>query len=386
MATFDSLVQEIDERYCLGPKARAFIDETRRYISKRPGGVRGFVEKCNDAGFRLEVASWLNGSDPVPLSGEEAEQTLGSEVVQRIAAKVGVSHCFARTILGYAIPKVVALRAQGGAIPAAICASASRLMRAVPRRESASSKEFSARCKDLRQALGTNRADAEPVLGGLIIPCVTMLMILGLLFGYFVGISDRGAGQLAQDTARKESASPQPGAATSGSAPLSTAGGGWALPGSALPPPLRKIAANESAPPNVAGPMFPVVYFAANRATPIAAGRHDMPKVTKLIKQLPKGTVVEIAGYTDGAGRPLSNMRLSQRRANAIRGALIRAGVDPGALIANGHGVFHPPPQASENTTVEGRSTSLAGNRSQNGRRVEFKISDNAPAAAAPPQ
>ena len=138
MAAFDNLVQEIDERYRLGPKARPLIEETRRVISKQPGGVRAYLEKCKAAGFSVEVASWLNGSGPVPLSGEETEQTLGSEAVNRIAAKADVSQCFARTVLGYAIPKVVARLAQGSAVPAAIRASALRLSRTAVWRECAS--------------------------------------------------------------------------------------------------------------------------------------------------------------------------------------------------------------------------------------------------------
>src|SRR5262245_55242236 len=168
MAAFDNLAQEIDERYGLGPKARPLIEETRRVISRHPGGARGFVEMCQAGGFSVEVASWLKGSDPVPLSGEEAEQILGANAVSRIASKIGVSRCFARTVLGYAIPSVAALRAQSEAIPAAIRASASRLVRAAVGGQSAFSKESATHGKEPKQTLKTHWADAEPVLGGLI--------------------------------------------------------------------------------------------------------------------------------------------------------------------------------------------------------------------------
>jgi outer membrane protein OmpA-like peptidoglycan-associated protein len=111
-----------------------------------------------------------------------------------------------------------------------------------------------------------------------------------------------------------------------------------------------------------------------------------LPKVAQLIRQLPKGTVVEIAGYTDGTGRPSANMKLSQQRANVIRSELIRSGVDPGALVAKGYGVFRLPTQTSKNATFEGRSYGLAANPSLNGRRVEFSISRSIPAAVSVPQ
>jgi outer membrane protein OmpA-like peptidoglycan-associated protein len=65
-------------------------------------------------------------------------------------------------------------------------------------------------------------------------------------------------------------------------------------------------------------------------------------KATRLIKQLPAGNVVEIAGYTHNVSSPTTNMRLSQRRANAVREALVRAGVNPAILNAKGYGGSNP--------------------------------------------
>jgi len=117
MATFDKLIQEIGSRYCLGSKAYPLVQVTLGLISGQPGGIGSFTNRFKAAGFDVEVASWLGGPDPVPLSGQEVEQTLGSDVVSGIADKLGVSQCFARTILGYAIPKVIILLAPGGAVP-----------------------------------------------------------------------------------------------------------------------------------------------------------------------------------------------------------------------------------------------------------------------------
>src|SRR5258708_6185128 len=134
MVTFDNLVHEIDARYCLGPKAAPLIQETSRLVSKHPGGIGGVVPRVMGARVAVDSASWLGGSDPVPLSGQEVEQTLGSEVVSGIANKIGVSQRFAGTILGYAIPSIIVLMAQGGAVPSALRASLSRIFGlAIPR-------------------------------------------------------------------------------------------------------------------------------------------------------------------------------------------------------------------------------------------------------------
>ena len=48
--------------------------------------------------------------------------------------------------------------------------------------------------------------------------------------------------------------------------------------------------------------------------------------------------MVEIAGYTDNTGDPTANVQLSQQRAEAVRAALVSAGVDPSMLVAKGYG------------------------------------------------
>jgi hypothetical protein len=71
MSGFGGLIHEIDARYSLGPKATPLAREALRLVSKYPGGVDGFIRGMRAAGFEVETASWLNGTDPVPLSGEE---------------------------------------------------------------------------------------------------------------------------------------------------------------------------------------------------------------------------------------------------------------------------------------------------------------------------
>ncbi len=72
--------------------------------------------------------------------------------------------------------------------------------------------------------------------------------------------------------------------------------------------------------------------------------------------------VAEIAGYTDNVGEDVDNLRLSQRRANAIRDYLLAKGVDPARVYAKGYGENYP---VASNETPEGRSKN---------RRTEVKV------------
>ena len=80
------------------------------------------------------------------------------------------------------------------------------------------------------------------------------------------------------------------------------------------------------------------------------------------LKQLPKGSVLEIAGYTDNTGDARINLELSQKRASAVREALIKAGADPKMLVAKGYGSADP---IASNDTPEGR---------ERNRRIEYRV------------
>ncbi|KVV02201.1 MULTISPECIES: OmpA family protein [Pseudomonas] len=87
-----------------------------------------------------------------------------------------------------------------------------------------------------------------------------------------------------------------------------------------------------------------------------------------LIKNPDRKVIVE--GYTDSKGSASYNQGLSERRANAVKNALVHAGVDPSRIVAQGYGKEYP---VASNATNSGRA--------QN-RRVEVTISnDNQPVA-----
>ena len=80
------------------------------------------------------------------------------------------------------------------------------------------------------------------------------------------------------------------------------------------------------------------------------------------LKQLKAGHVLEIAGYTDNTGDAALNLALSQRRAEAVREALIEYGAAPDMLVAKGYGEADP---IASNDTAEGRLKN---------RRIEYHV------------
>ena len=105
-----------------------------------------------------------------------------------------------------------------------------------------------------------------------------------------------------------------------------------------------------------------IVNFPSGGAELPAASTALLQQVAAHVKQLGPGTVLEIAGYTDNNGDAAANVALSQRRADAVRNALIHAGVDPSMLVAKGYGSANA---IANNDLLEGRFRN---------RRIEYHI------------
>ena len=105
------------------------------------------------------------------------------------------------------------------------------------------------------------------------------------------------------------------------------------------------------------------VLFAFNKAelTPQAGPRLD--KLATFLKQFPRRKLL-VEGYTDAIGTDAYNMELSERRAEAIREALIARGVDTTRVVTKGYGKAYP---VADNSSIDGRAVN---------RRVEVVIAD----------
>jgi OOP family OmpA-OmpF porin len=62
---------------------------------------------------------------------------------------------------------------------------------------------------------------------------------------------------------------------------------------------------------------------------------------------------VRITGYTDRIGGDAYNLKLSQRRADAVKGYLVAKGVAAGRLAAVGRGKANPVVQCSDTNRAE---------------------------------
>ncbi|MEJ7806652.1 MAG: OmpA family protein [Telluria sp.] len=107
------------------------------------------------------------------------------------------------------------------------------------------------------------------------------------------------------------------------------------------------------------------VLFASGQATLTQPGMANLRKLADVLTQNTERTVL-VEGFTDSVGAAAYNQDLSERRAAAVRSALLGMGVAPERVAMKGYGKAYP---VANNDTP--------GNRQLN-RRVEVVLSNSA--------
>jgi outer membrane protein OmpA-like peptidoglycan-associated protein len=82
-------------------------------------------------------------------------------------------------------------------------------------------------------------------------------------------------------------------------------------------------------------------FFDTDSAILKPGAQPELERVANVLNQYPQ-TRIRIEGYTDPTGSEDYNLKLSQRRADAVRNALIQRGIDPARLNAIGMGECCP--------------------------------------------
>lgn len=103
------------------------------------------------------------------------------------------------------------------------------------------------------------------------------------------------------------------------------------------------------------------MFFATNKTRILPTSEEELNGLANYLERHPE-IRIKIVGHTDSVGKDEANQKLSEGRAEAVMKDLIKRGIDPSRLEAEGRGETEP---IDTNDTEEGR---------QNNRRVEIHI------------
>jgi outer membrane protein OmpA-like peptidoglycan-associated protein len=127
------------------------------------------------------------------------------------------------------------------------------------------------------------------------------------------------------------------------------------------PPPPPPVAAAPPPPPVKKKIVLRSVHFDFNKSNIRADAVPVLDEAAKILKD--EGTIaVIVEGHTDGVGSDAYNLKLSHRRADAVRTYLVGHGVSASRIRTEGYGKRRP---VASNDTADGRA--------QN-RRVELRV------------
>ena len=112
--------------------------------------------------------------------------------------------------------------------------------------------------------------------------------------------------------------------------------------------------------------IFEQVQFDTGKSTIKKASDQLLDNVFQVLKDHPELVKLEVQGHTDTQGLKGANQLLSKNRAEAVKKALVKRGIDAKRLTAKGYGQDKP---IASNDTEEGRTKN---------RRVQFTIVEKA--------
>lgn len=116
MSIFDAVKQMVGGE--AGGEAGLMTHAMNLVNSPEIGGVQGLVEKFHANGMGGIVNSWVGQGANQPISAEQIQNVIGSDKVNAIASKLGISPDEASAKLAQYLPSLVDKLTPGGSVPA----------------------------------------------------------------------------------------------------------------------------------------------------------------------------------------------------------------------------------------------------------------------------
>ena len=119
MGILDSLENSPEFRSALGQLGGAVLPAVLSEVlgSGGQGGLSAIVNKLQQSGFGDQVKSWIGDGANLPITAEQLQQVLGSDVVKQLAARFNIPVDQLAQVLAHQLPKAVDGASPNGSLP-----------------------------------------------------------------------------------------------------------------------------------------------------------------------------------------------------------------------------------------------------------------------------
>lgn len=107
MGLLDSITQLAGQAMSSGGGKNALLEVVMGILQKQEGGLGGLVQAFQNKGLGDIASSWVGAGQNLPVSSEQLQSVLGSDMVSGLAARLGMSPGDISGQLSQLLPQVI---------------------------------------------------------------------------------------------------------------------------------------------------------------------------------------------------------------------------------------------------------------------------------------
>lgn len=101
----------------LGGSSSPIASGLLQMINNQPGGLPALLQSFHDKGLGGLASSWVGTGQNLPITAEQVQHVLGSDQVQQLAAKAGISSDVAGASIAQILPSLIDKLTPNGQMP-----------------------------------------------------------------------------------------------------------------------------------------------------------------------------------------------------------------------------------------------------------------------------
>lgn len=107
MSLFDQVLGGVIGKLGTSEQKGSLLDLATNVIKDHPGGLSGIVQQLQAGGLADQVKSWISTGQNQPVTADQLNSALGSQNLQKLGQKLGISPQMASAGLAALLPVII---------------------------------------------------------------------------------------------------------------------------------------------------------------------------------------------------------------------------------------------------------------------------------------